>query len=264
MNGNGNGRDVVSGRQLTYGSVFSGIGGIDLGFDEAGMKCAWQCEVAEFQSKILKQRWGVPNHGDITKVDWQKVQKVDLLCGGFPCQDISQSSATKTGLDGERSGLWAEYERAIRHLMPRIVVVENVDALRLNGLGRVLRDLALLRYDAQWSTLSSCTLGATHMRRRMFIVAYSDQKHGRTWLGNFKRNILREAQSKGFDRGSRTQERILSASRVDRSSDGVPNRHDRVGALGNAVDVRVAELIGRAIMQTDHPLTPSSPAACGG
>ena len=238
---------------MTFGSLFSGCGGLDLGLVNAGMECLWHCEIEEYQSKVLERLFpNKRNYGDVSKINWDEIEKPDMLCGGFPCQDISQSSATKTGLDGERSGLWAEYERAIRILRPRIVLVENVDALRTNGLGRVLRDLSLLRYDAQWSTLSSCTVGSTHMRWRMFIVAYSNQKHGRTWLGNFKRNILRQAQSEGFDRATRVKERILSASGVDQSSDGVPHRRNRVGALGNAVDVKAAELIGRTIIQTEQ------------
>lgn len=234
---------------MRVGSLFSGIGGLDLGLERAGMQVVWQCELDPFCRKVLAKHWpDVPCYEDVKVID-ASVPEIDLLCGGFPCQDVSHASRTKTGLCGDRSGLWHQFARIIRILRPRIVIVENVLALRDRGLGIVLRDLALLRYDASWSSFSACTVGGSHMRWRLFIVAYSDQINGAAWLGSFDREIQRQAKSKEEYTRKGHEEWLLSTSRVDRNSFGVPNRHDRVGSLGNAVHVDCSEVIGRAIME---------------
>src|SRR5690606_7177861 len=122
-------------RKLTVGSLFSGIGGIDLGLERAGMETRWFSEIDPYASRVLAKHWpNVPNHGDITQIDFRAVEAVDVLCGGFPCQDLSLAGK-RAGIDGERSGLWSEYVRAIRDLRPRYVLVENVTALLSGGNG---------------------------------------------------------------------------------------------------------------------------------
>src|SRR5882724_8456244 len=153
---------------LTFGSLFTGIGGMDLGLERAGMICKWQVEINEYASKVLTKHWpNVTRLRDVRDVGRHNLAAVDLICRGFPCQDIS-NAGKRAGIDGERSGLWSEFARIIRDLRPRFVLVENVAALLDRGLGRVLRDFAERGYDAEWSSLSACSMGAPHMRRRLF------------------------------------------------------------------------------------------------
>ncbi len=158
---------------LTFGSLFAGIGGIDLGLERAGMKCLWQVEIDEYANKVLKKHWpNVTRYGDIRTVDFTKAKYVDVIAGGFPCQDISTAGKRK-GIKGERSGLWKEFHRAIREIRPRFIVVENVSALCHRGLDTVLADLAASGYDAEWDCIPAAAVGAPHRRDRIFIVAYT-------------------------------------------------------------------------------------------
>jgi DNA (cytosine-5)-methyltransferase 1 len=159
---------------MTFGSLFSGIGGIDLGLERAGMRCLWQSEIDTYASRVLKKHWPhVPNLGDITRIDWGGVERPDLVCGGFPCQDIS-FAGKGAGLAGARSGLWYEFARCIRELGPRYVFVENVAALLVRGLDAVLGTLASLGYDAEWHVIPAAAVGAPHIRERVFLLAYLD------------------------------------------------------------------------------------------
>lgn len=159
---------------MRVGSLFSGIGGIDLGLERAGMSVIWQSEIDPYASRVLAKHWPhVPNLGDITAIDWSTVERPDLICGGFPCQDISQNGR-RAGIAGERSGLWREFARAIRDLRPPFVLVENVGDLVARGLGDVLGDLAALGYDAEWQGIQAAAVGAPHPRERLYIVAYPD------------------------------------------------------------------------------------------
>jgi DNA (cytosine-5)-methyltransferase 1 len=158
---------------LSVGSLFAGIGGFDLGFERAGgFRTAWFCEQDEFCQHVLAQHWpGVPCYPDITQLRAADIEPVDVLCGGFPCQDLSVAGKG-AGLAGARSGLWSEYARLIGELGPRYVVVENVSALLARGLGVVLGDLAALGYDAEWDCIPASALGAPHRRDRVWLVAY--------------------------------------------------------------------------------------------
>lgn len=164
---------------VRIGSLFSGYGGLDLAVQAVlGGDIAWHVEYDKAPSRILDHHFpGVPNHGDITATDWQQIEPVDVLTGGFPCQDISSAGA-KAGIDGRRSGLWGHYARAIGELRPRVVVVENVSALIVRGMGRVLGDLAELGYDAQWTSVSACSAGAPFRRVRVFLIATPTSAHG--------------------------------------------------------------------------------------
>src|SRR5262245_40776069 len=159
---------------LTFGSLFAGIGGIDLGLERAGMRCAWQVEIDDYATKVLTKHWpDVPKFRDVRSVGAHNLPTVDLIAGGFPCQDIS-ASGPRTGIDGERSGLWREFARIIGELRPRYVLVENVADLIYRGIERVLGDLAGHGYDAEWEIIPACAFGAPHTRERMFILAYSE------------------------------------------------------------------------------------------
>lgn len=159
---------------MNVGSLFSGIGGIELGFEREGFKTAWFVEKDEFCQAVLKKHWpNTPVYGDITTIDFTKLEPVEILTGGFPCQDISNAGAKK-GITGERSGLWKEYVRAIGEIRPKYAFVENVSALTYRGLLTVLADLATLGYDADGHCLPASALGAPHRRDRIYILAYAN------------------------------------------------------------------------------------------
>ena len=169
----------MTGSELRYGSLFSGIGGIDLGLDLAGFECAWQVEVDEKCRRILEEHWpGVPKYKDIYEVKGSELEPVDILCGGFPCQPVSLAGK-RGGVDDER-WLWDEFYRLICEIRPRWVVAENVTGLLSANSGRafagVLRDLAEGGYDAVWDVYPAGGpggVGAPHKRERIFIVAHT-------------------------------------------------------------------------------------------
>jgi len=156
---------------MKIGSLFSGIGGLELGLERSGLgTVAWQCEIDPFCRSVLARHWpDARRYEDVRTVD-ATAPSVDVICGGFPCQDVSLAGK-RAGLAGERSGLWHEFARIIGELEPKIVVIENVLGLRTSGLPRVLADLAALGFDAEWADLAASDIGAPHQRRRMFIVA---------------------------------------------------------------------------------------------
>ena len=130
------------------------------------------CEIDPFCRAVLAKHWpGIPIHEDITRLRGPDVGSIDVICGGFPCQDISLAGKG-AGLAGERSGLWREYARLIGDIRPRFVIVENVSALLARGLDRVLGDLAALGYDAEWHCIPASAVGAPHRRDRVWIVSY--------------------------------------------------------------------------------------------
>lgn len=166
---------------MTVGSLFSGIGGLDLGLHWAGFETKWFCEIEKFPQAVLRKHWPhVPIIEDVRNVTTGNVQRVDVIAGGFPCQDISWAGKGR-GIDydlseqeGTRSGLWWEMWRVIRDLRPRYVIAENVPALTHRGLDIVLGSLAEIGYDAEWQTISAASVGAPHIRERVFIVAYEN------------------------------------------------------------------------------------------
>lgn len=248
--------------KMTYGSLFSGIGGMDLGLDRAGMQCKWQVEIDPFCRQVLRKHWpDVPKHNDVTEFarDGTGNLEVDCIAGGFPCQDISELNARGTGVKGKRSGLWHEYARIIRILQPKYVLIENVHAITFRGLGTVLGSLAKFGYDAEWQTLSAEMLGAPHRRKRVFIVAYSQGKrcNENAVFSSTASQGAREEQEKrrrrwpGEARSSGTcpdRVRWVPDSGVCRVVDGVPGRLDRYRGIGNAVVPECAEFIGRMIL----------------
>jgi DNA (cytosine-5)-methyltransferase 1 len=160
---------------LTVGSLFSGIGGLDLGLERAGMRVRWQVENNPYCIRVLEKHWSaVKRYGDIKQIKWSEVEPVDLICGGFPCQPVSAAGARKG--DKDERWLWPEFLRAIREVRPRYALVENVPGLLSTDDGRLARgvfgDLAEIGYDAEWDIVSAADVGAPHLRKRIFIVAY--------------------------------------------------------------------------------------------
>lgn len=161
---------------MVIGSLFAGIGGFDLAARWMGWRTAWFSEVDPYASAVLRKHWpGVPNHGDITLINGKDVEPIDMLVGGFPCQDISVAGKG-AGITGSRSGLWSHYARLIDEVRPRWVVAENVPALRSRGLDDVLRSLAQVGYDAEWHCIPAAYVGARHRRDRIWIVAHPSRE----------------------------------------------------------------------------------------
>jgi len=165
---------------MLIGSLFSGIGGLDLGIERAtGGRVIWQAERDPFARRVLAKNWpGVRCYGDVRQID-ERAERPDIICGGFPCQDIS-NAGKREGIEGRRSGLWCEFARIIRALQPRFVFVENVAALRRRGLDRVLSDLAACGFNAEWDTLGACCVGAPHRRERLFVLGHSQKRVSNT------------------------------------------------------------------------------------
>lgn len=157
---------------ITYGSLFSGIGGIDLGFDRAGMKCLWQVEIDDYATSVLEKHWpDVRRFNNVKTVGSHNLATVDVICGGFPCQPHSVAGKRK-GADDDRN-LWPEYLRIITELRPTWVVGENVPGIITTYLNTVLSDLESEGYSTQTFNLPAAAFDANHRRERIFIVAHS-------------------------------------------------------------------------------------------
>ena len=258
-------------RKLRVLDLFSGIGGFSLGLERTGgFETVAFCEIDPFCRRVLAKHWPhVRQFEDVTKLKGEDVGPVDVICGGFPCQDVS-SAGRKVGLSGKRSGLWSEYARLILELRPAYVIVENVAALLNRGAANVCADVAAIGYDCEWHCISASAMGAPHHRDRFWLVAYPDDrsepafaKHdearGMPAIGrDHAANTERRQRPLGWHlEGMRGQwERVAgNAPWFTENSpiglgvdDGLPHRMDRLAALGNAVVPQIPELIGRAIL----------------
>lgn len=237
---------------LTVLDLFSGIGGISLGLEATGgFRTICFCEIEPFPRAVLAKHWpGVPIHDDVRTLTGVTAE---VITAGFPCQDLS-FAGYGAGLGGERSGLWREVERLVGEVRPRYVIVENVSALLVRGMGTVLGDLARIGYDAEWSIVSACSVGAPHVRRRVFIVAYPNGLNGRSRLWNPTTRPDRAIQTLNSLEDSRAgwRARLANPSALYGGADGIPRGMDRNRAIGNAVVPAVAELIGRAILDAER------------
>jgi DNA (cytosine-5)-methyltransferase 1 len=271
---------------LTSGSLYSGIGGIDLGFEWAGIETTWQCETDWYCRRVLEKHWpGLQRYRDIHKL--KRPPWVHILVGGFPCQPASHA--------GKRLGkadprwLWPEFARLIDAVRPWYAVVENVPGLRTKGIDEVLSDLTCLGYDAEWQVISAASCGAPHVRERIFIVAYpqgdilrpglrtdesaaigrrrSRDGRGPRDVGNANgsrpqgRGRLIESPGEGSATEAGLQPRIFTRGpaprwepepRLGRMAYGVSARVDRLRGLGNAVVPQVAGYIGSLIVDDYH------------
>lgn len=160
---------------MTIGSLFSGIGGLERGLELAGLgPVLWQCEIDPFCRAVLAKHWpDATRYTDVRTLRGSALLPVDILCGGFPCQDISHAGK-RVGLDGERSGLWYEFARLIEEIRPQAVVIENVRGLVGGPLDTVAGRLTELGYAVEATRILAADLGAPHLRERIFIVAYTD------------------------------------------------------------------------------------------
>lgn len=268
---------------MEVGSLFSGIGGIELGFEREGFKTKWFVENNDYCKKILAKNFpGVQIYENITTINWNEIPRVDILTGGFPCQDISNAGKRKGIVEGERSSLWKHFAEAIRILRPQYAVIENVSALTHRGLDVVLADLAKEGYDAEWFDIRASDVGAPHRRERIFIVAYPNSIrhiHGQLELDTAKprqqtqldviksSTEISNSESIGLQR-IRTEgkqepevhgeERISDSNRsygdiwkvepgMGRVAHGIPAWMDRIRCLGNAVVPQVAQVIAQRV-----------------
>lgn len=200
----------------TVGSLFSGIGGFDIGLEKTGQfKTIWFSEVDEYATRILKKHWpDVPNHGDIKTIPWRKIKKPDIIIGGFPCQDVSIAGKGAGIKEGTRSGLWKEFAKAIRILRPKYALIENVPMLANRGLNIVLSDLAKIGYDAEWNIISAASVGAPHKRERLFIIAYPNISNSNSLRCNRRSN----EESKWSETNAEIQRRGISAGSSNHGS----------------------------------------------
>lgn len=259
-------------KPLTVGSLFAGIGGFDLGLERAGMKTAWFCEQNAYCQKVLAKHWPkVPCYDDVCEIGAHNVKSVDILAGGFPCQDIA-TAGKGAGLAGARSGLWREFARLIGELRPSYVIVENVPALRRRGLHKVLQDLDACGYDAEWDGISAAAVGAPHLRDRLWIVAYTNAggRNGRPRqikeAGGGKQPADRGcAAYPDTDSGALRPWRVGGGAAqaggsgwwsveppMGRVAYGVPNRLDQLTALGNALVPQISQWIGEQIVAFEN------------
>ena len=237
-------------RQLQIGSMFSGYGGLDIAVEEHfSARTAWFAEFEDAPSAILERHWpGTPNLRDVTTIDWDTVPRVDILTGGFPCQDVSLAGRRAGMTEGTRSNLWGAMRTAIEKLRPRFVVAENVRGLLsakatselescpgcvgdtgdgehfMRALGRVLGDLADLGYDAKWYGLRAADVGAPHGRFRVFIVA-TDTELLRGATGR----IATPGQASGRESFSEPLRRDRTQATTDTEHDGQSAGQDRGG-----------------------------------
>lgn len=232
---------MTAARTLTIGSLFSGIGGLELGLERAGLgPVLWQAETCTDARAVLAAHGPEAKRYDDVRDVTCETDRVDLLCGGFPCQDLSSANTRgRTRLNGARSGLWREFARVVGELQPRWVVVENVGKTWRDWVPVVRRDLAGLGYASVPLAVSACDAGAPHHRDRVFVVAHADGKSEPLRAVYAEVAGLRAAPA-----GSRGRHRRACAAAVARA-DGLPAGLARLP--GNAVHVGAAEVIGRAI-----------------
>lgn len=255
---------------ITIGSLFSGIGGFELGLERGipESKTIWQVEENPFCKSILKKHWPNSQLFDDVRQVGVNLPPVDLICGGFPCTDISIAGKRGGIYEGRKSSLWWEMRRIIGILVPKVAIIENVPGLtfRDGGGWNVLSSLAKIGFDAEWINISARDFGAPHKRERIFIVAYPhhhrqhdlslnaktfksqkiDQSHtvGETYpfSGRSRKNGWMEPQNywAGFP----------NSPRFCRRDDGIPNRVARLKALGNAIVPQCSEWIGRQVFNS--------------
>jgi DNA (cytosine-5)-methyltransferase 1 len=261
--------------QPTLGSLFAGIGGIDLGFERAGFKTSWQVEIDPYCQRVLERHFpDAERFNDVRTVGVGELARVDGIAAGFPCQDIS-NAGLKAGIRGARSGLWSECARIVGVLRPRFVLLENVAALLGRGIGEVLGDLAEIGYDAEWQIISAADVGAPHIRERVWILAYPGcegvRERGRDCGTGSEVRVIRGDGLDGIPGQPQIQGQILadanilaavraaitrkecrpwpSESGLARVAHGIPARVDRIRCCGNAVVPQIPEMIAKEVIK---------------
>jgi len=262
-----------SSQEITVLDLFSGIGGFSLGLHWAGMRTGAFCEADPFARGVLARHWpGVAIYDDVRTLSAVRLRAdgipwPGLLCGGFPCQDISLAGRAK-GIEGERSGLWSHMARLVRECRPRWVVVENVPGLRSRGADRVLSDLEAAGYACWPLVVGAVHTGAPHRRSRVWLVAQAIAADARgTGLEAWQPAPAGAATGLPVERrggwpaapGLRRMDHGISGGMDGRNAVGC--RRSRIEALGNAVVPANAAMIGRAILAAARQGLPGSDVA---
>ena len=246
---------------LTFGSLFTGFGGLDLGLERAGLQCAWQVEINDYATQVLEKQWpDVTRFRDVCACEKDNLVPVDLICGGFPCQPHSTAGKRKASQD-ERD-LWPEFYRLICELRPRWVLAENVRGILSSEHGQffggILRDLAHCGYDAEWRVFRACDFDYPHIRQRVFLLAYPMRRRRELILRNGTRSS-REEDTRRMEAGvmdsiwstlTQFEQRVGQPS-VCGSNDGISRPVERLRGIGNAVVPAIAEHIGQCILAYD-------------
>lgn len=235
--------------QLTYGSLFAGIGGFDLGFDRAGMLCKWQVEIDPYCQRVLAKHWPeVRRHDDAKECGRHNLEQIDIIAGGDPCQENS-AARQSTGL--ESPSLGHEFIRIVDECRPAIVVRENPSAVKADApwpWWRFRSSLESIGYVVLPFRLRACCFGLDHQRDRLFLLAErADAMQARPQRMLFE-EVERAIGSKGVCNIT-GQNRRCPSPRICRGIDGVSNRVDRTKGLGNAVPPPMSEWIGRRIVE---------------
>jgi DNA (cytosine-5)-methyltransferase 1 len=233
--------------------TFSGIGGFSLAARWlGGYETVQFVECEPFCRRVLRQHWpNVPISNDICTFKPKK-HSADVIAGGFPCQDISFAGKQKGINQGTRSGLFYELLRVIRAVEPKYVVLENVAAIRSNGIETVLSELAQAGYDAEWACIRASDVGAIHKRDRWWLVAYSISNRSKRDLQQevpWQSALQRVESVRGF--ADLRNGPALSAPRLLRGTDGLPNKLDRLHAIGNSVVPHVAMIPLARVLDLD-------------
>ena len=238
--------------------LFAGAGGGILGGMLLGHTCVCAVEIEEYPRKVLLQRQRdsilphFPIWDDIQTFDGKPWKgRVDVVAGGWPCQDISIAKADGAGIGGKRSGLWTEMARIIREVEPRYVILENSPAITFRGLGTVLGDLAEMGMDARWGVLGAEHAGGNHARRRFWCVAYPMRKRlqGRDRQASFQNRQIERRSIPALEQNSLWPD--VSDPRPYRSDDGMANRVERTKALGNGQVPQVAALAWKILTEAE-------------
>lgn len=238
-------------RELTHGSLFSGVEGFGLGAALAGIKTEWSCEFEKYQTEVIKKNFGNGHtvYGDIRTLE--NPPFVNIISGGFPCQDIS-AAGKGAGIKGSRSGLWGQMHRIIGEVRPDYVIIENSPLLRKRGFEYVLHGLSEIGYDAQWQCLQGTFLGLQQRRERIYIIAYPKGKFGE-W--ERPKSVFREPYlpwKLGGVYPGWGERWDLPEPRTFRSTNGIPNLMDRVKCVGNAVQPLMAQYLFECIKCFDQ------------
>lgn len=232
--------------------LFSGIGGFALAAKWCGIETLEFVEKDGFCQKILEKNFpGIKISNDIVGYEY-KEKNVDLITAGFPCQDISQNGK-RAGIEGKRSGLWGETKRVLEEVQPNFAIVENVANLRSLGLGRVLKDLWEIGYNAEWHIIPARSVGTLHQRERIFIIAHAMRLRMERIL---EEGFYREPCF-SWHKDVRCIEDLRERSLLFTPTlcgvvDGVPNRSHRLKALGNAIVPQIAKQIFEQVIQENE------------
>lgn len=222
---------------MRFGSLFSGIGGLDLGLERAGMKCAWQCEVDPFARRVLAKHWPeVPRYEDVRTLEVESLERVDLVCGGVPCQPFSSASRGRRKGTADDRWLWPSMLRVVEGIRPAWVLVEEVPHFDGPGLEEMVSDLEASGYEvAPPLEIPACAFGHDHRRSRLWVLAHTDRHSEPSSPLDGKASVL-----------PRSGSHPGSVGRADGLSGGL-DRH-RLRVLGNAVVPDVARFIGQRLM----------------